>query len=341
MNTDDLLVLYTDSALKLVDNLEALLNLSFEATPREPVDQYLGMHVTRNREQRYLSIDGRRHVRDFIHSMGFDPKASTTVRTPLDPTIVYSKEDCPAEVDIELRAKVWSAHGKLIHLAVWTRPDLDHAVSVLGRYVHNPSEKLWLAYHRIAKYLIFTQDFRLTFGTTDTEGIDGLYGYTDSDWAADLDHRKSTGAYLFLLDGASCSWKVKLRPTVCLSTQQAEYYALTEGTKEALNLRFLLRDLGFGQSLPTLLFCDNKGAITMSLHPANKPATRHIDMRIHFCRQHVEQGDVTTKFAPTPAMLADFMTKQTLRLTHERHCRRAFGDQSAPLPLEPIARVLA
>ena len=341
MNTDDLLVLYTDSALKLVDNFEALLNLSFEATPREPVDQYLGMHVTRNREQRYLSIDGRRHVRDFIHSMGFDPKASTTVRTPLDPTIVYSKEDCPAEVDVELRAKVWSAHGKLIHLAVWTRPDLAHAVSVLGRYVHNPSEKLWLAYHRIAKYLIFTQDFRLTFGTTDTEGIDGLYGYTDSDWAADLDHRKSTGAYLFLLDGASCSWKVKLSPTVCLSTQQAEYYALTEGTKEALNLRFLLRDLGFGQSLPTLLFCDNKGAITMSLHPANKPATRHIDMRIHFCRQHVEQGDVTTKFAPTPAMLADFMTKQTLRLTHERHCRRAFGDQSAPLPLEPIARVLA
>ena len=28
----------------------------------------------------------------------------------------------------------------------------------------------------------------------------------------------------------------------------------------------------------TLLFCDNKGAITMSLHPANKPATRHMMM---------------------------------------------------------------
>ena len=91
-------------------------------------------------------------------------------------------------------------------------------------------------------------------------------GFTDSDWAADLDNRKSTGAYLFMLDGASCSWKVKLSPTVCLSTQQADYYALSEGTKEALNLRFLLRDLGFGQSLPTTLFCDNEGAITMRLH---------------------------------------------------------------------------
>jgi hypothetical protein len=341
MNTDDLLVLYTDSARAIVDDFESLLNLSFEATPRAPVEQYLGMHVTRNRERRFLAIDGRRHVRDFIHDMGYDHKATTTVRTPLDPTIVYSKEDCPAEIDVALRAKVWSAHGKLIHLAVWTRPDLAHAVSVLGRYVHNPSEKLWLAYHRIAKYLCYTKDYRLVFGTDDPTGNTQPYGYTDSDWAADLDHRKSTGAYVFLLDGASCSWKVKLSPTVCLSTQQAEYYALTEGTKEALNLRFLLRDLGFGQSRPTELFCDNKGAITMSLHPANKPATRHIDMRIHFCRQHVEEGDVTTTFAPTPAMVADFMTKQTLRLTHERHCRRVFGDQLAPLPLEPITRVVA
>jgi hypothetical protein len=60
-----------------------------------------------------------------------------------------------------------------------------------------------------------------------------------------------------------------------------------------------------------MLFCDNKGAITMALDPANKPASRHIDMRIHFCRQHVELGDVATTFAPTPDMVADFMTKQT------------------------------
>ena len=43
--------------------------------------------------------------------------------------------------------------------------------------------------------------------------------------------------------------------------------------------------------------------------------------RIHFCRQHVELGDVSTTFTPTPDMVVDFMTKQTQRLTHERHCR--------------------
>jgi hypothetical protein len=60
-------------------------------------------------------------VYNYIHEMGYDPKSTTTVTTPLDPNIIYSQEDCPSEVDVDLRAKVWSAHGKLIHL-VWSRP---------------------------------------------------------------------------------------------------------------------------------------------------------------------------------------------------------------------------
>jgi len=128
------------------------------------------------------------HRRDYIHEMGYEPKSTTTVTTPLDPNIVYSQEDCPAEVDVDLRAQVWTEHGKIIHLAVCSRPDLAHAVSVLGRYVHNPCQKLWLAYHRIAKYLIRTKDFRLIFGTYDPLRRTEPYGFTDSDWAADLDH---------------------------------------------------------------------------------------------------------------------------------------------------------
>ena len=142
------------------------------------------------------------------------------------------------------------------------------------------------------------------------------------------------------LDGAGINWRVKLSPTVCLSTQEAEYCAQTEGVKEALHIRMLLKDLGFGIPDPTQLFCDNKGALTMSLHPANKPATRHIDMKYHFCRHHTEKGDVKPLFVPTPDMVADFMTKQTHRPTHERHARRVFGQQSVPVPLAPIQHLV-
>ena len=341
MNTDDLLILYTESATSQVDDFERLINQSFDATPRAPVDQYLGMHVARDDNRQYLTLDLRRHTYEFIRSMGLDPETSASVSTPLDPNVVYSKDDCPAVVDVALRDKVWSAHGKLIHLAIWGRPDLAHAVSVLGRYVHNPSQKLWQGYQRVARYLVGTRDYRLVYGTPDPEHMQDVpYGFTDSDWSADLDTRKSTGAFIMFLDGAGVSWRVKLSSTVCLSTQEAEYSAQTEGVKEALNIRMLLRDLGFGQPDPTPLFCDNKGALTMSLHPANKPATRHMDMRRHFCRQHTELGHVKPLFKPTPQMVADFMTKQTPRPIHERHLQRSFGFQGAPVPLAPIQHLV-
>jgi hypothetical protein len=340
MNTDDLLLLYTDSALARVNNLEALINQSFDATPREPVEQYLGLHVARDEDRRYLCLDARRHVYEFIRHMDLDPHSSASVSTPLDPHVHYSKADCPDVVDTALRERIWSAHGKLIHLAVWARPDLAHAVSVLGRYVHNPSLKHWDSYVRVAKYLVRTKDYRLVYGTPDAENIDEPYFYTDSAWGDELDERRSTGSYVCFLDGAGISWKVKLSSTVCLSTQEAEYNAQTEGTKEALNLRMLLRDLGFGQRSPTTLFCDNKGAITMSLHPTNKPATRHMEMRYHFCRQHTELGHVRPLFKPTRTMVADFISKQTIRETHIRHALRTFGLQSAPVPMSAIQHLV-
>ena len=103
----------------------------------------------------------------------------------------------------------------------------------------------------------------------------------------------------------------------------------------------LLRDLGFGQHEPTILFCDNKGAITMSQHPTNKPATRHMEMRYHFCRQHTELGNVRSVFKPTRAMVADFISKQTIRETHTRHALRSFGFQDVPITLAPIHHLVA
>jgi hypothetical protein len=192
----------------------------------------------------------------------------------------------------------------------------------------------------VCKYLIKTKDLHLVYGTSDVEVMqDVLYGSSDSDWGACLDDLGSTGSYLFFFNGASVSWKVKLSQTSCLSTQEAEYIALSEATKEALNLRMLLEHLGFGNPDP-MIFCDNQGAITMSLHPSNKPATRHIDTLIHMCLQHVELGHIIPKFKRTIGMTSDALTKQTPAPTHERHTSTMFGYQIAPLPLAAIQRVV-
>jgi hypothetical protein len=142
------------SARHLVDEFERSLNASYTSTPRTPLEYYLGMHVQRDRENRVLSIDVRRHIYDFIRSMGLDPFSSASVSTPLDPNVLFSKADCPPVIDAEIKERVLRAHGKLIHMAIWARPDLAHCVSVLGRSVHNPSQKHLDAHLRVARYLI-------------------------------------------------------------------------------------------------------------------------------------------------------------------------------------------
>ena len=106
-------------------------------------------------------------------------------------------------------------------------------------------------------------------------------------------------------------------------------------------MRMLLEHLGFGDPRPTDIYIDNKGVIIMGHHPSKKAATRHVDMRIHFMRQHVELGTINTPFCPTFDMVADFMTKATPKATHERHMNRTMGDQSNILPLAPIQHIVA
>ena len=65
-------------------------------------------------------------------------------------------------------------------------------------------------------------------------------GYVDSDYAGDLDKRRSTTGYVFTLAGAPVCWRCTLQSIVALSTIKVEYMALTEAVKEALWLQGLL-----------------------------------------------------------------------------------------------------
>ena len=105
------------------------MNNSFEATPRSQIEHYMGMHVLYDQDKGILTLDARRHVYGFINHMGLDADSDVGVSTPLDPHEVYLKMDSPPEIDVKLRDKVWQAHGKLIHLAIWARPDLVHSVN--------------------------------------------------------------------------------------------------------------------------------------------------------------------------------------------------------------------
>ena len=112
--------------------------------------------------------------------------------------------------------------------------------------------------------------------------------------------------------------KKKRQQTTALSTMEAEYMALTAATQEAIFLRQLLQDMGERQSDPTMICEDNKSCIAMCKNMMTKPRSKHIDIKYHFCREKMANGEISVSYCASEDMLADMMTKPLPSVRHAR-----------------------
>ena len=131
---------------------------------------------------------------------------------------------------------------------------------------------------------------------------------TDSDWAGDTDDRKSTSGYVFLVGDTAITWKSKKQSCVALSTAEAEYIALSQAAQEALWLRQLATDLQDEQQQPTVIYEDNQATICMSKNPQSHGKSKHIEIKYHFVREHVNGGAIVLS-SSTVRQIADMLTK--------------------------------
>ncbi len=198
-----------------------------------------------------------------------------------------------------------------MYLSVSTRPDISFAVSSLARFSSKPTTEHWTALKRLLRYLKGT----LTQGILYTkDGSSSILGYTDSDWAGDVNDRKSTSGYMFLLSGGPISWRSQKQKCVALSTAEAEYIAMANAAQESVWLRQLMAELiNSSDETPTLLYEDNQSAIAMSKKNQFHGRAKHIDIKHHFIREQVSNGTIMLEYCSTFDMLADILTKGLAR----------------------------
>jgi len=135
-----------------------------------------------------------------------------------------------------------------------------------------------------------------------------LTGYSDSDFGSYKLDRKSTSGTCHLLGACLISWHSKKQACIALSTAEAEYIAAGSCCAQILSLKQQLSD--FGLSLSKIpLKCDNTSAIHLSKNPVQHSRTKHIEIRHHFIRDHVSNGDCEVQFIEMDKKLADFFTK--------------------------------
>ena len=92
--------------------------------------------------------------------------------------------------------------GILNYIAGTCRPDIAYATSYLARFTADPTKLVCLAILRLLKYLLNTHDRRLHLG-----GVrPSLVAMCDSDFAADLETRYSTGGHIIYLGSEPVIW---------------------------------------------------------------------------------------------------------------------------------------
>ena len=75
---------------------------------------------------------------------------------------------------------------------------------------------------------------------------------------------------------------------------------------------------------PTI-FEDNQGAIALSKNPVCRQRCKHVDIKYHFVRSAVSDGNIVIEYCPTTDMVADIFTKPVTKVTMERFMYFIFG----------------
>ena len=199
--------------------------------------------------------------------------------------------------------EVWL--GSLMYLTT-TRHDLMFSISLFNRFMASPKRSHWKAGKRVLRYILGIVDHGIHY----KRNVDNvLVGYSDSDWGGNIDDFKSTSGYVFNIGSGAVSWASKKQDVVALSTTEAEYISLSVASCQALWLRNVLHELKCPQEKGTIMFCDNQSSISLSKNPVFHGRSKHINIKYHFIRELIKDGEVYIKYCKTQDQVADVFTK--------------------------------
>lgn len=216
----------------------------------------------------------------------------------MDPSIKFSLEEGVPLLDS-------SCYRKLMYLHT-TRPDIYYAVNILCQFSHAPTNIHLNAAYKVLRYLKGTVGQGLFYPV---DNKFDLCGFSDSDWAACKDTRRSVSGICMFIGDSLVSWRSKKQDTVSCSTAEAEFRAMALATKEMIWLARLLLEFRVPFQPPAYLYCDNTSALHIANNFVFHERTKWIELDCYKTREAIECGFLKTMFVKTGNQLADTLTK--------------------------------
>jgi hypothetical protein len=308
---DDLI--YTGNNVDLFEEFKASMKKKFAMTDLGKMRYFLGVEVSQGKHG--VFIHQQKYANEILVRFGMD--TCNSVSSPIVPSNRLSKDENGKIVDATNYKQMV---GSLMYLLA-TRPDLAFSVCLIARYMERPTELHLGAAKRILRYLKGT----VSLGVLYKKGVSAdLQGWSDSDYAGDIDDRKSTSGYVFMFGSGAVSWSSKKQPIATLSTTEAEFVAAAACACQGIWLRKILSQLGHTPEKSTTVFCDNSSSIKLSKNPVMHGRCKHIDVRYYFLRDLIKDGVLELSYCRTENQIADVMTK-TLKLESFYRCRKSLG----------------
>jgi hypothetical protein len=272
----------------------------FEMTDLGKMIYFLGIKVTQSAGG--IFIYQKKYAREVLERFKMDD--CNPMQVPIIPGTKLTRDGEGEKIDSTYYKQMI---GSLMYMTA-TRPDLTYVVSLISRFMEAPTELHYQVVRKILRYLKGTLDYGLFYKKKKSERHK-LVGFSDSDYAGDVDDHKNTSGYVFLLNGATISLSSKKQTIVTLSTTEAEFIAAASCVCQGIWLRGILEEVKYTQQGLIMLFCDNSSIIKLSKNPVLHGRSKHIDVRFHFLRDLTKEGKVELVHCRSVEQIADILTK--------------------------------
>ena len=305
---DDLLVCGTPELTKeFIDRLsqEVLLKTESELKPQTSID-FLGRTLKYNGDSIDVSMPTA-YVTDLLKLCGMkDSKPSPTTGTSTVSKILLEP------LDRNEHKKYRAIVGKLLWLAL-IRPDIAYATKELTRDLTAPTTESITKVKCLLRYIAGTKDHcqRLCPNVTleSSNCTLDLDCYVKSDWAGCKSTRKSTSGTVVQILNSTVSFGSRTQGTIALSSNEAELYAIGQGTSEALYIRNLITEAKLAKSININIHTDSTVGKNMATRLGTNKKTMHVELRFRYVQELVGKRLIELRKIGTDCNCANVLTR--------------------------------
>ena len=273
---DDILIT-GDSQVDVQQVIEAL-HTQFALKPLGYVHYFLGFEVLRTPLGLHLSQT--KYAADLLH------RTNMAVAKPCSTPMSLSNNLSLSDNEPFSQPSMYRSTIGALQYLTRTRPDLAFCVNKLSQFIQTPTVAQRNACKRIMRYVKGTLSHGLLFKPA---SLFNLEGYSNLDWATNIDDTKFVCGICVFLGGNLITWISKKHKVVARSSTEVEYRALSSAATNLMWVQHLLTEIGISVSQPPMLWSDNLGAQALAYNLVYHSRTKHIELDVHFIRNLISE----------------------------------------------------